>query len=71
MNIPAQLAARITRRLATSDFKSLDEYVSFVLDQVLTELEGNQPGSGKSAENVFSKEDQALVEQRLRDLGYM
>ena len=71
MKIPGQLAARITRRLVNSDFKSLDEYVSFVLDQVLTELEGNQPASAKTAETVFSKEDQALVEQRLRDLGYM
>ncbi|HUI86646.1 MAG TPA: hypothetical protein VLY21_05795 [Nitrososphaerales archaeon] len=71
VKIPNALASRITRRLSNSDFKTIDEYVAFVLDQVLTELEGNEPGANRNAENVFSKEDQASVEQRLRDLGYM
>jgi hypothetical protein len=71
VKIPGPLASRINRRLANSDFKSVDEYVAYVLDQVLSEIEGDVPGAGKSAENVFSNEDQASVEQRLRDLGYM
>lgn len=71
IKIPGQIATRITSRLANTDFKSVDEYVAYVLDQVLSELEGSESTANKSGENVFSKEDQASVEQRLRDLGYM
>ena len=70
VSIPASLGERVKKRLAGSDFKSMDEYVGYVLDQVLTELEGAQQETKQSGE-VFSKEDQASVEQRLRDLGYM
>ena len=71
VRIPSSLADRVKKRLAASDFKTLDEYVAYVVDQVVTELEVGQQGENKQAENVFSKEDQASVEQRLRDLGYM
>lgn len=69
VSIPASLGERVKKRLAGSDFKTMDEYVGYVLDQVLTELEGAQQETKQS--EVFSKEDQASVEQRLRDLGYM
>jgi hypothetical protein len=71
VKIPGALASRIQKRLPGSDFKSVDDYVIYVLDQVVTELEGNQPSTEKTEQNVFSKEDQASVEERLRDLGYM
>ena len=71
VKIPASLVQRVTKRLPGSDFKTVDEYVGFVIDQVLNDLEGTQGPTDKSAENVFSKEDQASVEERLRDLGYM
>lgn len=71
VNIPSALAERVKRRLVGSDFKTLDEYVTYVVEQVVAELEGGHPQEAKQSENVFSKEDQASVEQRLRDLGYM
>jgi hypothetical protein len=71
VKLPATLVARVSRRLAKSEFKTVDEYIGFVLDQVLTEVEGREGQEAKSTEAVFSKEDQASVEQRLRDLGYM
>jgi len=71
VKIPSALAEKVKRRLSGSDFKTVDEYVAYVVEQVVAELEGGQPQEAKAAENVFSKEDQASVEQRLRDLGYM
>jgi len=71
VKIPSALAERVKRRLSGSDFKTIDEYVAYVVEQVVTELEGGEPPEAKPADNVFSKEDQASVEQRLRDLGYM
>jgi len=71
VKIPSALAEKVKRRLSGSDFKTVDEYVAYVVEQVVAELEGGQPQEAKSGDNVFSKEDQASVEQRLRDLGYM
>jgi Arc/MetJ-type ribon-helix-helix transcriptional regulator len=70
VSIPASLADRVRRRLPKSEFKSVDEYVAFVVEQVLTEVEGNEAAK-EAPKEAFSKEDQASVEQRLRDLGYM
>lgn len=67
VRIPRSLAQRIQRRLPGSDFSSIDAYVSYVLDQLITELEG---GKQKSQE-AFSEEEQKIVEDRLRNLGYM
>ena len=71
VKIPSALAERVKGRLPGSDFKTIDEYVAYIVDQVVTELEGGTAPAAKQPENVFSKEDQASVEQRLRDLGYM
>ena len=70
VKLPTSLVNRVSRRLGKSEFKTVEEYIGYVVDQVLTEVEGKE-GSPKESENVFSKEDQASVEQRLRDLGYM
>jgi hypothetical protein len=71
VKLPMSLVTRIKRRLGNSDFSSVDEYVAYVVDQVLTELESNSGQDKPKGENVFSKEDQENVEQRLRDLGYL
>ena len=75
LRIPGSLANRIQKRLPRSDFKTLDDYVAYILDQVLSELEAGDAKDEKKTQNqdtgVFSKEDQENVEQRLRDLGYL
>ena len=70
IEIPKTLAERIQKRLSKTDFKTIDDYITYVVEQVLVELEGNE-GKEAGQENVFSKEDQESVEQRLRDLGYL
>ncbi len=70
--IPKALYQRIEGRLDKTDFQSVKEYVAYVLDQVLLELESAETEkTAKRADNTFSKEDQENVEQRLRDLGYL
>ena len=75
VHIPSNLVDRISARLPKTDFKSVDDYVSYVLNEVLDELETSdqtKPESSKAAPSeVFTKEDQEDVEQRLKDLGYM
>ena len=71
----SELANRISSRLPRSDFGTIDEYVSYVMGQVLDELESSSSNSKQATqetpETEFSKEDQKNVEQRLRDLGYL
>ncbi len=88
--IPKATAERIRKRLPKSDFKTVDEYVSYVMEQVLDDIEKREKeeeeGKAKKnlnrwnrkedeeereASNVFSKEDEENVEQRLKDLGYL
>ena len=70
VQIPKALAEKIRNRLSKTDFKSVDDYVSYVVEQVLVELEGGDSRQAGS-DSAFSKEDQESVEQRLRDLGYL
>ena len=71
--IPKGLYEKIAKRLGKTEFKSVGEYVTYVLEQVLIELgeTDSSSGSDERKENAFSKEDQENVEQRLRDLGYI
>lgn len=69
VRLPKSLVERVSRRLSVSNFKSTDEYIAYVVDQVLNELEEKERNENKAP--VFSKKDQEDIEQRLKDLGYM
>jgi hypothetical protein len=65
--ITEELAERITKRLPNTRFKSVDEYLTYIAEGVLTELESQE----RPVEDPFTKEDQAAVERKLRELGYL
>ena len=67
VRLPKELADRIRQRLKDSDFKNMDDYVAYVLSQIMDELEGRS----QKTEDVFSKQEQGDVEEHLRSLGYM
>jgi len=78
--VPTTIEKRIKARLPNTDFQSVNDYASYVLDQVLHKLESEdakyaeqQPESAPETEPTpgFSQKDQEDVEQRLRDLGYL
>jgi len=62
ISLPGELYARIEQRVAGTEFHSVDEYVNFVLEEVLKEEE---------PETTFSKEDEKEVKKRLKSLGYL
>ena len=59
--IPADLYGEVEKRVETSDFGSVDEYVQFVLEEVVKEEEAES----------LSPEDEEEVKKRLRALGYL
>jgi hypothetical protein len=63
VQISADLYGRIEERLANAGFSSVDEYVTFVLEEVLRDDEEDTV--------AFSKEEEEEVKKRLRALGYL
>lgn len=61
--LPASLYKKIEERVNATEFNSVEEYVTFVLEEVLKD-EGEE-------EKTFSKEEEEEVKKRLRALGYL
>ena len=62
--LSAELYGRIDERVKSTGFESVEEYVTFVLEEVLKEEDGEE-------EHAFSKEEEEEVKKRLRALGYL
>ena len=62
--IPAELYDAIDQRVKETEFTSVEEYVTFVLEEVLKDDDDED-------EIAFSPEDEEEVKKRLRALGYL
>ena len=67
ISVKKSLALKLKKRMKDTDFKTLSEYVNFILEEVLSSLE-EQDDEG---DVEYSEEDEEKVKQRLRDLGYL
>ena len=63
VKIPDEVYEKIEKRIRETEFDSVDEYVTYVLKEVLASLE--------EEEQVFSEEEEEKVKERLRALGYL
>ncbi|AMQ18881.1 hypothetical protein [Thermococcus peptonophilus] len=64
IKIPKSLYDKIKERIEDTGFDSVDDYVTYVLREVLANLEEDE-------EEVFSEEEEEKVKERLRALGYL
>ncbi|MEA2075620.1 MAG: CopG family transcriptional regulator [Euryarchaeota archaeon] len=64
--LPADLYDRIEERVHATEFHSVEEYVIFVLEEVL----GGEEDS-EEEEPAFSEAEEEEVKKRLRALGYL
>ncbi len=65
VSIPVQLYEKIKKRIEGTGFTSVSDYVTYVLREVLASLEEEEK------EEVFSKEEEEKIKERLRALGYL
>jgi Arc/MetJ-type ribon-helix-helix transcriptional regulator len=65
VSIPVQLYEKIKQRIEGTGFTSVSDYVTYVLREVLASLEEEEK------EEVFTKEEEEKVKERLRALGYL
>jgi Arc/MetJ-type ribon-helix-helix transcriptional regulator len=68
ISIPKPLAEKIKQRCEGTGFNSVSSYVTYVLRQVLSNIEEESEDKQKEA---FSEEDEKKVKQRLKSLGYL
>lgn len=66
IQLPEHIRTKIQRRIRDTEFEDVDEYVCFVLEQVLTQREQDE-----IEQPVESVETSATVENRLESLGYL
>jgi Arc/MetJ-type ribon-helix-helix transcriptional regulator len=65
ISIPTPLANKIKQRIEGTGFNSLSSYVTYVLREVISNVEDEEQ------EEAFSKDDEEKVKDRLRALGYL
>lgn len=65
ISIPKVLADKVRKRCEGTGFNSVSSYVTYVLRQVLSNVEE------KESKEAFSEEDEKKVKARLRSLGYL
>jgi hypothetical protein len=61
--LSAELYERIEQRAKATNFGSVEEYVTFVLEEVIKEEEEER--------EVYSEEEEEEIKKRLKDLGYL
>lgn len=67
IEIPDEYADRFEERAPEKGFDSMEEYVNYVLGQVVEKLE-RQQGDDESA---YTEEEEEKVKDRLKGLGYL
>jgi Arc/MetJ-type ribon-helix-helix transcriptional regulator len=63
--LPAELYGRIEERVRATEFSSVEEYVTYVMEEILREEESEEE------EPAFSEAEEEEVKKRLRALGYL
>ena len=64
IKISDELYEKIEKNLSEYGFETVDEYVEFVLKEILEDKNSDE-------EQVFSEEEEEIIKKRLRDLGYL
>jgi len=68
VKIKGDILKRLEKRAKESgSFKNVDEYINYILKQVVERLEKEKAAKKKI---VFSKKDEEKAKQRLKSLGY-
>lgn len=62
--LPEDIYIKIEQRVADTEFNSVDEYIAFVLAEVLKE-------DDEEGHPTYSEEEEEEVKKRLKALGYL
>ena len=68
--VPVMVSKRLYEKIkakvdGTDEFSSVEEYVSYVLEEILSE------GEGRPETSVYTKEEEEEIKSKLQALGYL
>lgn len=63
IKVPKEIIKKIEEHIKNSEFKSVEDYVTYVLEEVIKDEE--------EPEEVYSEKDEKIVKERLKALGYL
>lgn len=63
VSIPTSLFKKIKERIEGTEFKSVSDYLTYILEEILTENDEEK--------EPFSREDEEKIKARLKALGYL
>ena len=63
VSIPTTLANKLKKKLKETGFKNLSDYVTYLLREVLTDWD--------KEETKLNKNEEKLIKERLKALGYL
>ena len=64
ISLPYELAGKLSQKIKDAGFKSITEYVVYILEQTLSSEESDDS-------KAYSEEDEKNVRERLKELGYL
>jgi Arc/MetJ-type ribon-helix-helix transcriptional regulator len=70
ISIPKVLADKIKKKMEGTGFNSVSSYVTYVLRQVLSNVESSE-GRNNESKTAFSEDEERKVKDRLKSLGYL
>lgn len=71
LDLPPELAEKIEKRIKGTDFSSLSAYVTYILKQVLSNLEEAESEKPKKESSEIQKKKVEERMKRLETLGYL
>ncbi len=71
ISLPKPLAEKIKKRCEGTGFNSVSSYVTYVLRQLVSNIEKKEAPEQPAEKEAFSKEDEEKVKERLKALGYI
>lgn len=67
ISLPKEVAEKLKQRAKSSGFSSLSSYVTYILRQVISNIEAENQEKDKKT----SKEDEEKVKDNLKGMGYL
>tara|TARA_Y100000310_G_scaffold329947_1_gene400685 strand:+ start:9995 stop:10198 length:204 start_codon:yes stop_codon:yes gene_type:complete len=65
IKIPKELAKKLEQRIKQTDFKSIQEYIIYTLEQIVSDQDN------LSNRESYSPEEEEVLKKNLKDMGYL
>jgi len=65
LKISNELKIKLEKKSKETEFNSLNEYINYILKQVTSDTNSSDD------EQAYTKEEEAAVKKRLKELGYV